>query len=483
MAVNVREADRDQLWLMPPSVADWLPEDHLAWFVLDVIAELDLSPFYADHRDDGRGGAIYDPATMLSILLYAYCTGERSSRRIERRCADDVAFRVLSANQRPDHATLARFRRRHAEAVADLFGQVLGLCVQVGLVDAGLVAIDGTKIGANASAWSNRTRRQLAEEILAEAEETDAAEDESLGDRRGDELPTEWADRRERRARVREALRQLEAQGSADWEAHQAKRAAREAELGRKLPGRKPKPDGRRSRERHANVTDPDSRMLRCTQGFIQGYNAQAAVSADHVVVAAEVANAANDTTQFVPMLVAATENLAAAGHDGGIGTVVADAGYWSTDNATTETDAILLIATVPATNGVITPDDPRLLARRRILARLDKGKLSVRQAAAEMGVSETWARKLLGDHRRKGPDPAHVRAAMDAKLATPEGAAAYARRKTTAEPVFGNIKANRGYRRFSLRGLQAVESEWKLICATHNVLKLWRHGATLALG
>ena len=482
MAVNVREANRDQLWLMPPSVADWLPEDHLAWFVLDVVAELDLSAFYVDHRDDGRGGAIYDPATMLAILLYAYCIGERSSRRIERRCVDDVALRVLAANQRPDHATLARFRRRHAESLAGVFGQVLGLCVQAGLVDAGLVAIDGTKMGANASAWSNRTRRQLAEEILAEAEEADASEDELLAERRGDELPAEWADRRERRARLREALRQLEAQGSADWEAHQAKRAAREAELGRKLPGRKPRPDGRRAKQRHANVTDPDSRMLRCTQGFIQGYNAQAAVSADHIVVAAEVANAANDTTQFVPMLAAATENLHAAGCDDGIGTVVADAGYWSTDNATVETEATLLIATVAATNGVIEPDDPRLRVRRRVLARLDRGKLGVREAAAEMGISETWARKLLSDYRLRAPDPVKVRAGMDAKLATPEGAAAYARRKTIAEPVFGNIKSNQGYRRFSVRGLRAVGSEWKLMCATHNLLKLWRQGLGLAL-
>ena len=144
---------------MPPSVADWLPEGHLAWFVLDVVAELDLSGFTADYRADGRGGAVYDPSAMLAVLLYAYCTGERSSRRIERRLVEDVAFRVLAANQSPDHATLARFRRRHQDAIAGVFGQVLGLCVAEGLVDAGVVAIDGTKIAANASAWANRTRK------------------------------------------------------------------------------------------------------------------------------------------------------------------------------------------------------------------------------------------------------------------------------------------------------------------------------------
>ncbi len=210
MAANLREVDRDQLWLMPPSVSEWLPEDHLAWFVLDVVAELDLSVFYADYRDDGRGGAAYDPAMMLTVLIYAYCVGERSSRRIERRLVDDVAFRVLAANQRPDHATLARFRARHQEAVAALFAQVLGLCVAEGLVTAGVVSIDSTKIEANASAWSNRTRRQIAEEILAEAERIDATEDAELGDRRGGELPERWARRRDRRPRLAEALRQLD---------------------------------------------------------------------------------------------------------------------------------------------------------------------------------------------------------------------------------------------------------------------------------
>ena len=170
MPINLREADRDQLFLLPPSVADWLPENHLAFFVLDVVSELDLEAFYAEYREDGRGGAAYDPALVLAVLVYAYCVGERSSRRIERRLVEDVAFRVVGANQLLDHATLARFRRRHAEAIAELFGQVLGLCVKEGLVDSKVISIDGTKIEANASAWANRTRRQLADEILAEAE-------------------------------------------------------------------------------------------------------------------------------------------------------------------------------------------------------------------------------------------------------------------------------------------------------------------------
>ncbi len=374
MAINVREVDRDQQFLMPPSVAEWLPEGHLAGFVLDVVAELDLSGFYAGLRDDGRGGAAYDPAMLLAVLVYGYCVGERSSRRLERRLVEDVAFRVIAANQRPDHATLARFRARHQDAIAELFAQVLGLCVNAGLVDAGLVAIDGTKMAANASAWANRTRRQIAEEILAEAERGDAAEDERFGERRGDELPEEWADRRDRRPRLREALRQLDEQGAADWESYVAQRAAREAELGGKLPGRKPNPKGKKARDRHANVTDPDSRMLRSTQRFVQGYNAQAAVTGDQVVVAAEVTNAANDTTQLEPMLTLSAANLDAAGYEGSIGTVLADAGYWSTTNATLDTDAELLIATVAATNSSTATNDPRMQHRRAVLERLDRG-------------------------------------------------------------------------------------------------------------
>jgi transposase len=251
MSANVREVDREQLWLMPPSLADWLPEDHLAWFVLDVVGELDLSSFYAGLREDGRGGASYDPAMILAVLLYAYCVGERSSRRIERRLVEDVAFRVTAGNQQPDHATLARFRARHQEAIAGLFAQVLALCVSEGLVETGVVSIDSTKIEANASAWSNRSRVQIAEEILAEADRIDAAEDAQWGERRGGELPQRWAGRRDRRPRLAEALRQLEERGASDWESYQAERAAKEKAAGRRLPGRKPRPQSKKASEYH----------------------------------------------------------------------------------------------------------------------------------------------------------------------------------------------------------------------------------------
>lgn len=474
--MNVFPFQRDQQYLLPPSVSDWLPEDHLAWFIIDLVAELDLGGLYASLRTDGRGGASYHPEMMLGVLLYAYCVGERSSRRIERRLIEDVAFRVVAANQCPDHATLARFRSRHREAIAGLFSQVLGLCVSGGLVETGVVAIDGTKIEANASAWSNRTRRGIVDEILEEAEAVDAAEDDQFGDRRGDELPEEWAGRHDRRSRLREALRQLDAEGAADWESYMTERETKEAELGRKLPGRKPrKGSDHRGKTRQANITDPDSRMLRARNRFLQGYNAQAAVSEDHIVVAAELTNAANDSTQLVPMIEVTRENLTEV-ECSDVGVFVADAGYWSAENLSRLKDVDLLVAPMPATSGITDPDDPRRKQRQKVIERVEAGKLTITQAAKEMGVSHTWARKLVNDHRRGVPDPAQLRVEMEERLGSEAGAAAYAKRKTTVEPVFGNLKANLGFRRFSQRGLDAVRSEWRLICTIHNLLKLHRH-------
>jgi transposase len=529
VAVNVRGGDLDQLLLMPPSVRDWLPEDHLAFFVLDVVAELDLAAFLRTHRLDGRGGAIYDPAMMLAVLLYAYCTGERSSRRIERRLAEDVAYRVLAVNQRPDHATLARFRRRHQGAIAGLFGQVLGLCVKAGLVDTGVVAIDGTKIAANASFFANRGRdelERLAGQILDEAEQTDAAEDEAFGGRRGDELPAEWRGGRDRRQRIREALGELDRQSSRDYETRMAERAAKEAALGRKLTGPKPKQQKTRpTRSRRANTTDPHSRVIpQASRGVLQGYNAQAAATADQVVIAAEVTATTNDQTQFVPMATAVHENLTDAGHDGSVGAFLADAGYWSAANATTDVGAEVLIATrKTAWRKADKPDDDKLA----VLAKVNRGELSQRKAGEILGVSYTWVRDMtkryFGEHgqritrsaepepeewlpvierldrgeiskraaadeltvssgrintmlahvRGEAVDPTVARAVMDAKLTEQTNAERYSKRGHTIEPVFGNIKANLGYRRFSLRSLPAVNSEWRLICTAHNLLKL----------
>ena len=475
--VNLRTVERDQLLLMPPSLSDWLPPDHLAWFIVDVVAELDLSGFYRSLRIDGRGGASYDPESMLVILLYAYCVGERSSRCIEEPICDDVAFRVIAANQAPDHATLARFRRRHQDAIAGVFSQVVALCVSEGLVRSGVVAIDGTKIEADVSAGSSATRRQIVDEILKEAEAVDATEDLEYGARRGDELPARWADRRDRRARLREALRQLDADGPSDAESYQAERTARETELGRKLGGRRADPTTKWSsaaRTRRINVTDPDSRTLKDRRRFIWGYNAQAAVTQDQIVVAAEVTTVARDSVVFETMVVATEENLVDTGAER-VETFVADTGYWSIPNATLDIDADVLITPMPLTGGITDPDDPRLAQRREVIERLNAAEVTVAAAAAEMGVSTTTARKLLRNHRAGRPDSVEVRQAMVERLATEHGAAAYAKRKTTVETVFGNIKANLGFRRFSNRGLDATSSEWRLVCTVHNLLKIHR--------
>lgn len=279
---------------------------------------------------------------MLGVLLYAYCTGERSSRRIERRLVEDVAYRVLAVNQTPDHATLTRFRSRHQEAIASLFGQVLGLCVKAGLVDAGVIAIDGTKISADASFFANRSREDLATEILHEADETDAAENELFGDRRGDELPPQWSGGRDR---IRAALEEREREKARDYESRMAERARKEAATGKQLTGPTPPPDtARRAKPRRANTTDPHSRIIipNTAHGVVQGYNAQTA----------------------------------------------ATAGYWTAANGTADVGAETLIATKkPAAHRKDRPDDNKLA----VLAKVNRGELSQRQAGEILGVSYTW--------------------------------------------------------------------------------------------
>src|SRR3954463_6705851 len=244
MAQNFIACDREQELLLPPSVRDWLPEDHLAWFVLDAVAEMDLQAFYADYREDGWGRAAHDPAMMVALLIYAYSVRERSSRGIEARCRDDVAFRVITANRTPDHATIARFRVRHEQALAATFTQVLALCAQAGLVSVGVVALDGSLLAGNASPGATRSYGSIrleVERILAEAAQADAAEDERLGDVRGDELPAELVDARSRRERLRRCKQQLEqaqAEEEAAYQANLAWRAVWEREHGRRLGGR-----------------------------------------------------------------------------------------------------------------------------------------------------------------------------------------------------------------------------------------------------
>lgn len=475
MAYNFAPVDREQLLLMPPSVAEWLPEDHLAWFVLDVVAELDMSSFLAAYRLDGRGGAAYDPRMMLALLVYAYCVGERSSRKIERRLVEDVAFRVVAANQQPDHATIARFRVNHQSAIAGLFGQVLAVCARAGLLRPGLVAIDGTKLNANASRDASRTAEQIAIAILAEADATDAAEDaaQEAGPRAAEGGSDEGLrNRGGRRARLRALLDELEAEAAEkSYEAHLARRAEKQAATGKPIRGRRPTPGSATHKSRRqANLTDPDSRLLKTKDGYVQGYNAQAVATTDQFVIAAEVTNIAMDAPAYAPMVAAAKTNLKTAGEKRRVRKVVADAGYWSIENVG-----------LKGVESFIAPGRARQLkriaeteqARTAMLDRVEAGEIDKLQAAEQLGVTRARVNQLL--RRRRAGDPDPLTTTMIAKLDSPRGRKTYKKRAPSIEPVFAQIKHNRGIRTISRRGLNAADSEWKLICATHNLLKIYR--------
>ncbi len=396
MARNFIDCDREQAFLLPPSLRDWLAEDHLAWFVIDSVDRMDLAAFYAAYRADGHGRAAYEPSVMVALILYAYSTNERSSRGIERRCRQDIAYRVITGNQTPDHATVARFIRRHQQALNELFGAVLRLCARAGLVDSGVVAVDGTKLTANAASDSNVDYDRIAREIIEQAIATDEAEDELHGEKRGDELPPElqtaegrraWLQRelardqendqtecraepdgefdpdrigqKGRRGWLREAHRHLEAQR---WQnagpiprsredrlrfaarcleddlasEHRGNRAYEDlkehlrATNKRKVGGpTKPyTPPGIPAGE--VNVTDPDSRRMKGNRRYIQGYNAQAVVTEQQIVIAAEITTSPNDFQQLAPMIDTALHELDQAGADTRPSVVVADAQYWN---------------------------------------------------------------------------------------------------------------------------------------------------------
>ena len=440
MSQNFLPCDRDQELLLPPSLREWLPEGHLAWFVLDAVDAIDLRAFYADYRDDGWGRAAHDPAMMVGLLLYGYAVGERSARRIERRCHDDIAFRVICANRVPDHATIARFRARHEHALACVFTDILVLCAKAGLVSVGLVAVDGTLVAGNASPAATRTYaaiRQEVEQMLEDAARADADDDEQFGQARGDELPPELTDRNSRRQRLARCKAELEAeqaQRQADHEANLAWRAEWEAAHGRKLTGRKPSaPATDALAKRTINTTDPDSRpMRRAGRRTVQGYNAQVVASPQQIILAAEITQAANDSGQLEPMIHHALGALAAAGIDEELKVVLADGGYWNSPQITRLRQQGL------------TPVVPTR-ARTRTAPR----RLSPRQ----------------------GPEARRIERILD----TPEGQALYRRRQQIVEPVFAHTKFLRRIDRFKRRGLAACAAEWKLIAATHNLLKLWR--------
>ena len=464
MPQNFLTCDRDQPMLLPPDLRDWLPADHLAWFVIDAVRELDLEPFYSDYRADGHGAAAHDPKMMVTLLAYAYAVGERSARGIERRCREDVASRVICANQVPDHATIARFRVRHEEALAGLFGQVLALCGKAGIVDVSVLAVDGTKLAADASDGAIRTYEQIAAEILAEAGRIDAAEDELHGDARGDELPERLTTRDGRRAWLREAKEELERERAEKpqpvprdraqrletcrrrlaegWQAERRANDAYEAYRARGVMkdgrpfGRPPNPHSPpEAPEGKLNTTDPDAKRMKFGRNFMPAYNAQAVTTEGQIIVAAEISTRGGDFEELDPMIAAAESELEAAGVDASPGVVLADAGYWSNDHI----DSLRERGMIPIVAADTTRNRPR------------KNRL---------GGPYDFMRRVI---------------------ASEAGGALYAKRQCMVEPVFAQIKTNRRIDRFKRRGWAAARSEWRLIAATHNLLKLYRHSLAAA--
>ena len=507
MGQNFITANREQVLLMPPALVDWLPEEHFVWTVLGAVEQMDLGGFYGAYRANGQGRAAYDPRMMLSLLLYAYATGVSSSRQIERCCEVDVAFKLIAAMQIPDHSTIAEFRRRHQDAISEVFVQVLALCAEAGLVRVGVIAIDGTKIAANASRDCTRSYISIVEELLADAEQTDREEDERHGRDRGDEPPAGLRSRDERRHALAEAKARLEAQrreqlatGDAtefdagielDLEELERQRQGRvswQREASRQLQAHRerqaePVPRGRRERlegakrrleqevavdaavnqayeafhvsgrdtlgrrmgkhpkpyeppvlpEGVVNLTDPDSRLIHDKRmSKLQGYNVQAAVSCDgQIIVAAEVSARSPDFGHLAPVFDAALRDLASAGVHQRPATVLADTGYWHSE----QTDQIVAGGTQ-----VLIP--PQSRTRATLRPGWDTGRYAF----------------------------------MRAVLASPAGSALYHQRAQSVEPTFGQTKHNRGFRQFRRRGRAAVRAEWRLITATHNLLKLHQH-------
>ena len=426
MAKTYRPYVPEQDLLLPPSLRDWLPEDHLAFFVSDLVDHLDLSAITATYEDEERGYPPYHPVMLTKVLVYAYCVGVFSSRKIQRRLVEDVAFRVLAAGNAPDFRTIADFRKTHLAALKGFFEQVLRVARDLGTLRVGRVAIDGSKIKANASKHKAMSydrmkdkRQQLRDEVqalLAQAEAADAAEDAEYGaDRRGDELPAELQRRESRLKRIREATRALKAR-------------AQDEAAAQGQPTETAKPDPKAQ----YNFTDPESRIMKGPDGFVQAYNVQVAVDERQLIVGQAVTQETNDKKQLMPM-------ITTIAHQSGLTPpqVLADAGYCSEANVTA-------IAK--------TPIDAYISTRKQ--------KHGERPGPCPRGPL---------------PQTATIVDRMTRKLHTKAGAAVYAARKGIVEPVFGQIKQARGFRQFLLRGFEKVQGEWSLVCTTHNILKLYR--------
>src|SRR5512133_3329271 len=431
-----------QSYLFPPSPDEWMGEGHLAYFILDVVTQLDLSEIFTPYEREERGFPPHHPQMMVGLLLYGYCTGVTSSRKLEKATWEDVATRVVSGGTHPDHSCIADFRARHRKAFKKLFLQALQLCVKAGLVKLGHVALDGTKMKASASKHKamsyERMKRQekdltkRVEELLRQAEARDALDDQKYGKgKRGDELPEELRHAESRLARIRAARAELEAEAKALAAAEQKQRDDDDEPLPEhRVPHEK---DGTSTPKAQRNFTDPQSRIQKTGDGFVQGYNCQAAVDDAHQIIVAEaVPNQPPDVEHLAPMLEQVVENCGAAPK-----TLTADTGYFSVKN----------VATAEAMG-----TEPYI-------------------------ATERWKRGEPRPVAPRGRPPANLtpKQQMKRKLLTKAGLAIYARRKTTVEPVFGQIKQARGLRQFLLRGIEKVRAEWSLTCLTHNLLKLHR--------
>jgi len=426
MSKRYRPYQPEQDLLLPPSLRDWLSENHLAYFVSDLVDQLDLWEIYEVYEEELRGQPPYDPRMMTKLLVYGYCVGVFSARKIEQRVVEDVAFRVLAAGNAPDFRTIADFRKIHRKALEGLFEQVLRMALEVGAVQVGRVALDGSKVKANASkhkamSWGRMQEQEKAirkqvKELLWRAVETDSAEDRRYGkNRRGDELPEELQRRETRLERIREAKKALQ-------------------ERAREKAAAAGKPDAKDQ----YNFTDPESRIMKSSsEGFVQAYNAQIAVEpAMQLIVGQAVTQAANDKEQVEPMVEAIEVQSGRRPEE-----MLADNGYCSEKN----------------------------------LGYLESAKKPEKKIEAYIATG----RQKHGERQvcPRGPLPQGTTRVerMRRKLQTKAGAAIYAARKAIVEPVFGQIKQARGFRRFSLRGLAKVQAEWALVCATHNILKLHR--------
>jgi transposase len=447
MSKTYRDWSPNQEYMFPPSPQDWLPEDDLVYFVLDTVATLDLTPIFSHYERELRGQPPFHPRMMVALLLYCYATGTRSSRRIMRRCRTDLACRIIVGEDIPDFRTISDFRKTHLARLESLFVEVLKLCALAGLTRVGTIALDGTKVKANASRHKAMSYDRMQEEgkrlqeeiacLLAEAETADANEDAMHGpDRSGDELPEELSRRQSRLAKIQEAKTMLEERVRAEA----AEEAARRQAEGKTAPTTDPA-DAVPDPKDQINFTDPESRIMKASnKGWDQCGNAQAVANEDQIILAADVTDEANDKRQVVPMVDQAGANLDAAGVDQAIGAAVIDSGYYSEANTTAleERDIDPYVATERLKHHEEIPPVPR-------------GRIP-----QELSAKQRMARKLR----------------------TKKGRETYAKRKGIIEPIFGQLKQVLGFRQFSLRGLASMRGEWRLICTVHNLLKLWRHGA-----